>query len=253
MRALMEHILLSAIRDRLLLGMVSGLIFLGYISQILGYTALVEESESALTFAAGSMRLLLAFGLIIFTCFYVQQAMQNREIALLLSRPLARWQLLLAYFTGFFLIASLLTLIVSGILASIGPQSLTGYAAFCISLLAEASILLGFALFAAFSLPSAALATIASIGFYLLSRLMGFFITTLANRPAFTDYTTQQLASGSIDLVALLTPRLDFFGQTGWLHYGAPLESWALFLGQALIYTPFLLCLAVIDLNRKDF
>lgn len=253
MRAIIHALLLSALRDRMLIGMVVGLIAISYLSYILGATALTEAAETAITLAGSTMRILVMLGLIVFTCFYIRQMIQNRELAVQMARPISRNRLLIAYFIGFRFIALCFLLPCFIILALMQPQSWSGYAAFCISLAAETAIITAFSMFAAFSLHSAAIAVLAATGFYLLGRLMGFFITTILNRPVFTDYVTQQLASGAVDIVALITPRLDFFGNTAWLHYGATIENWLLFLGQTIIFTPLLLLATALDIRRKDF
>jgi ABC-type transport system involved in multi-copper enzyme maturation permease subunit len=253
MLALIRYILLTALRDRLLIGMVFGLIIISYLSYVIGNTALVEENQTAIALAAGTMRLSIMLGLIVFSCFHVRHAMLARELEVQLSRPISRPKLLLSYFIGFMLVS--LALLIPGfiLLALMQPLSLMGYAAYCVSLIAEASVILAFAMFCSFLLSSAVMAVLATIGFYLLARLMGFFITTLSNHPAFTDYVTQNIASGSVDIVALITPRLDFFAQSAWLNMGVSPENWALFLGQTIIYAPLLLLATMLDLKRKNF
>lgn len=253
MQAIARYILLIALRDRLFLGMVIGVIAVSYLSYVLGSTALAEEAETAITLAAGSSRLIIMFGLMVFVCFHIHLAFDSREMDVQVARPISRTTLVLGYFAGFAVIAFALCLPLMMVLALMQPVSWSGFAAYGISLYGEALMVTCFAMFAAFTLKSAVNAVLAACAFYVLSRLMGFFLIMLFNHAVFASKILHQLSSGAVDIASYAVPRLDFFAQSAWLHYGAENHDWLLFGAQSLIFIPLLVCATMLDIRRKAF
>jgi hypothetical protein len=253
MIAIARYILLIALRDRLFLGMVLGVLAVSYLSFILGSTALAEESQTAITLAAGTSRFVIALGLIVFVCFHIHVAFDSREMDVQVARPISRTALVMGYFIGFAVIAFALCLPLVAVLALMQPVSWGGFAAYSLSLYLEAVVVISFAMFAAFTLKGAVNAVLAACAFYVLSRLMGFFLIMLFNHAIFTSKILHQLSSGAVDIASYAVPRLDFFAQTAWLHYGAEGHDWLLFGAQSLIFIPLLLCATMLDIRRKAF
>lgn len=253
MAAIARYIILIALRDRLFLGMIVGVLAISYLSYILGATALVEERQTALTLAAGASRIVIMLGLMVFVCFHIHLAFDSREMDVQLARPISRTTLVLGYFTGFALIAFALCLPLMAVLALLQPTSWSGFAAFAVSLYAEALMVAGFAMFAAFTLKSAVNAVLAASAFYVLARLIGFFLIMLMGHPVFSSKMLHDLSSGAVNVVSYIVPRLDFFANSGWLHYGATGQDWLLFGAQSLIFVPLLLCATMLDIRRKAF
>ncbi len=253
MRGVVHSIVLIALRDRFMHGLLVLMLVVCYLSSVFGYTALMEEAATAITLAAGSMRALIMFGLMVFGCFHIHQSLESRELESQLARPISRAQLVLGYFTGFALLALVLVLICAVLVALLQPASWSGFALFAASLFAESLIVVSLAIFAGFALKSGVVSVLVASACYLLARLMGFFLLTLTNRPGIGDPLLTEITNSSLQLVALLTPRLDFFAQTSWLHYGgAVMDGWLIAL-QTLIYVPMLLCAAILDLRRRGF
>lgn len=249
-----HYILITAVRDKLFLGLLVGLIAAAMISSSMGNTAMLEPEQMTLTFAAGGMRMVLAVGLIVFTCFHIRQAFESKEIDVLLSRPISRSHVVLSYWLGFALITTLLVIPACFILFLLGLIDIIGYVYWCVSLFLELWLVISIALFAAFTLPSAVSAVLGSLGFYVLSRMMGFFIATAENGVLFEDPTVNVILKNTILFVSIFIPRLDFFGKSEWLIYETDyLEYASLFATQAVIFIPFLLVLTMIDFKRKEF
>lgn len=253
MRAIARYIILIAMRDRLFLGMVLGVLGVTYLSYILGATALVEERQTALTLAAGTSRFIVMLGLMVFVCFHIHLAFDSREMDVQVARPISRTTLVLGYFTGFAIIAAVLCTPLVLVLAVMHPTNWGGFAAYAVSLYAEALMAACFAMFASFTLKSAVNAVLASCAFYVLARLIGFFLITLFNHPVFTNKVAHTISSGAVDAVSFVVPRLDFFAKSSWLHYGASGYDWLLFGAQSLIFIPLLLCATMLDIRRKAF
>ncbi|MAR55701.1 MAG: hypothetical protein CMM93_00815 [Rickettsiales bacterium] len=249
-----RYILITAVRDKLFVGLLIGLIAAAGIAASMGNTAMLEPEQMTLTFAAGGMRMILAVGVIVFVCFHIRHAFESKEIDVLLSRPISRSHVILSYWLGFALITSLLVIPVLIILYALGLIDITGYWYWSLSLLLELWLVVSISLFAAFTLPSAVAAVLASLGFYVLSRMMGFFISTAEHGILFEDPTVNMILKNVILFISIVIPRLDFFGKSTWLVYETDYTEYVqLFATQALVFIPFLLVLTIIDFKRKEF
>jgi hypothetical protein len=170
----------------------------------------------------------------------------------MLSRPISRSGLAFAYWLGFATVAVLVVVPTALVIAVLQPLSIPGFAFWTLSLLLEALCVVAMALFTALALRSAVTAVMACLGFYVLSRMMAFFVMaadSFGDKEPLTFITKYALKT-----VATVIPRLDFFGKTEWLIYGltTAVES-QLFLLQAAIFIPLLLFAAILDFRRKEF
>ena len=247
-----RYILITALRDWFFLGLLCGVVCATLISATLGSTAFIEEKEMTITYAAGSCRLILMVGLIVFVCFHIRHAFDTKEIDVILSRPISRTNLVLAYWLGFSVVSLLLALPVIGIVAVLGILNGAGFAAWATSLVLEALLVVALGLFSALALRSAVASVLACMGFYVLSRMMAFFVIT-AQSGIFNETKFEVLKWALVGL-STVVPRLDFFAQTEWLVYGLDsARDWQLFALQAAIYIPVLLVASVLDFKRKQF
>ncbi|MBV8939738.1 MAG: hypothetical protein JO089_07880 [Alphaproteobacteria bacterium] len=247
-----RYIFLCALRDRLFTGLIAGIVIASLVAAMLGSAAVLEEKEMKLAFAAAASRLMVAVGVTVFVCFQLRSAFDSREIDVMLSRPISRPQLALAFWMGFSAVATLIAMPVALALFLITPMSWSGFFSWMASLVLESWLVVALALFAALTLNSAVASVLATLGFYVLSRMMAFFVMT-----ASTIAITGPLVSAcryALAAISMIMLRLDFFAKTEWLIYGlsAPSEA-ALFVVQALIFLPLLLAACVVDFQRKQF
>jgi ABC-type transport system involved in multi-copper enzyme maturation permease subunit len=247
-----RYILITALRDWLFLGLLVAVLFATGISATLGSTAFIEEREMTVTFASGAARLIVMIGLIVFVCFHIRNAFDTKEIDVILSRPISRTNLVIAYWLGFSFVAFLLTVPVVAIVAFIGTGNWPGFAGWSLSLLLESFMVVALALFSAFTLRSAVTSVIVCMGFYVLSRMMAFFVAT-SHSGMFQEHKYFVLKY-SLILISTIMQRLDFFAHSEWLTYGFDTsQDWMLFIAQTLIYVPLLLVASIIDFKRKEF
>lgn len=247
-----RYILITALRDWLFIGLIVGVLFATMISATLGGTAFLEEKEMTISFAAGSARLILMIGMIVFVCFHIRNAFDTKEIDVILSRPISRSNLVIAYWLGFSFVAFLIAIPVVAIIGFIGVLNWAGFLGWSLSLLLEALLVIALALFSAFALKSAVASVLACMGFYVLSRMMAFFVAT-AQSGMFND---EKFIVLKYILVAISTivPRLDLFCKTEWLVYGFDTQQdWIVFVVQIGIFVPILLLASVADFRRKQF
>lgn len=248
-----RYLLLTAIRDRLFLCLFLALLLATGLSALLGATAFLEGQQMTLVFSAGASRLILMVGIIVFGCFHIRQAFDSKEIDVMLSRPQARHSLLLAYWLGLYLVFILLALPVCAVVALLGVGNWPGYAAWAASLLMEGALVLAMVLFAAFTLRSAVAAVMGCLGFYVLSRMMVFFImTSMSGLVGKTGVYV--LFRYMLEAISAIVPRLDMYGKSSWLVYGVlPADGWWWLPAQTLVFVPLLLLAAMADFRRRQF
>lgn len=247
-----RYVLITALRDWLFIGLMLGILMAAMISATLGSTAFLEEKEMTITYAAGASRIILMIGLIVFTCFHIRNAFDTKEIDVILSRPITRANLVIAYWMGFALVALLLTVPIVGMVGMINVLNVGGFAGWAVSLLLESWLVVALALFSAFTLRSAVTSVMACMGFYVLSRMMAFFVATSQSHMV-NDIKFVPLKY-ALQGISTLMPRLDFFAKSDWLVYGfTSSHEWLLYVTQAVIFVPLLLTAAILDFKRKQF
>lgn len=254
MLSILKYILLTAVRDKLYVGLFIILLAAFGISCALGDASLVEKSQATIAYIAGSSRMIFAIGMILFVCFYVRKSFENREVEFILSKPISRHSLILAYLLGFILVALLIILPLSALLFFMKANGI-GLIYWSTSLLFEALIIITFSLLAALILKSAVSAVLASLGFYILSRMMGFFVLTVKLPESTADFaTTNRVLHVVLKSLSVVFPRLDLYSKSDWLIYGmSNFSDFYVVLGQSLIYVPLMICMAFYDFNRKQF
>ncbi len=258
MKTNIRYILLTALRDWLFAGLLLGVCFAVLISSAMGDMAMVEPERLKVVYAAASCRMLLVLGLIVFVCFHVRQAFDNKEIDVFLSRPISRPNLVLSYWLGFATAALLLIVPTLAILWLVGAAdiNLVGFWAWAGTFFLEGMLVVAVALFCSFTLKSGVTSVLAAFGFYILSRMMGFFIATSQSSLLFNSREVNELSRTLMEYLAIVVPRLDFFAKTEWLIYGSQSDSMSMIwlpLIQAAIFIPLLLAAATIDFKRKQF
>ncbi len=111
--------------------------------------------------------------------------------------------------------------------------------------------MVAFALFSSLVLSSAVISVLASLAFYVASRMMILFIMTAERISASSTIPGMRQV---IDTISTLMPRLDLFAHSDWLVYGVDDKfSYALLFGQAFLFVSLLLALCVIDFRKKQF
>jgi ABC-type transport system involved in multi-copper enzyme maturation permease subunit len=249
-----RYILLTALRDWLFAALMLGVLACALIAHMLGGTAIIETQEMTLSYTTASARVIIMTGLIVFTCFHVRNAFDTREIDVFLSRPITRSNLVLSYWLGFAAVALLLVIPTIILVAIQGIISHQGFFFWSLSLLIECWLVVAVALFAAFTLKSAVTSVIVSMGFYVLARMMGFFIATTGSAFLFDTQWINLILTFALKIVSMIMPRLDFFAKSDWLIYGLKNgQDLKLFTLQAFAFIPLLILATIADFRRKQF
>ena len=254
MRTTLKYLVLTAIRDRLFVSMMAALGFAALACSFLGDKTVVEEREASAAFIGFTSRLIVIAGLVLFVAVHVRRTFENREILLLLSRPMSRLGLVIAYWASFSAIAVLIVLPATTAVWFVGQPAPAGLALWATSLALESMLMVAFALFFSLTVGSVVAAAAGTLGFYLLARGIGVFaaIATGEFRSASTGF--DQAVDQAIGYIAWLVPRLDLFGQSSWLVQAAPGAAMiALIVAQAFVYTGLIVAAAAFDFERKRF
>ena len=256
MKSILKYILLSGTRDKLYLGLFISLIIAFSLSIFLGSTAMVEQQQMTTAYISGLSRGVLVIGTILFVCLNMNRAFENKEVEFILSKAISREQFILSYLIGFFV--SILMILIPLIVAIffVTKSDKFGLLMWSLSLLSELMIVICFSLLASLILKNSFSSILASLGFYIISRLMGMFVMAI-NLPKSVSTNIElstQSFSTILKFLSAIFPRLDLFGQSEWLTYGIS-DFWNLqvILVQSLIYIPLMIFMAFHDFKKKQF
>jgi len=254
MKAILKYILLTAARDWLFIGLFAALIAACGLSLFLGSTALSEQAAMQLSFIAGTSRLVLVVGMVLFICFHIRRSFENREIEFLISRPISRSSFLFAYFFSFLVLSLLLLIPVMGFIFFLFKPTVLGFFLWSFSVFCELVLISTFAILASLILRSAVSSVLGCFGFYMISRIMGFAVSTIII-PANLNHINLNIAlEMTLKGLSSLLPRLDQFGQSKWLIYGdVNPDMLTLIAAQSVIYITLILLMSVYDFNKKQF
>ena len=248
---LIKYVLKAALRDKLVLSLVVLLLVGSSLATFLGSSAIIERDLFTVVFAAGGLRIVSVFGLILFVVFFVRRSFESKDIEYLLSRPLSRIRILFSYAFAFSLLAVFIQIAVGLTVYSVSPHLFGyGHLLWCVSVMVEAIIMVNVALFFAMYISSAANASMATLSVYVLGRLMGQLLGISDS----TLVDSTGVYAMALQLVSLITPRLDLLGQTSWLIYGADgtygLEDAII---QGAVFSALVLLAAALDFVRRQF
>lgn len=256
MGSILKHVLLTAKRDWLYVGLIVLLGLATGTSALLGTTSALEKVHMTIVSVAGSSRMISVVGLILFVCFYIKRSFENKEVQFILAKPISRSTYFLSLWLGFVAIA-LSIVVVLGLLLSVFTVAKPYYILiWSVSLLSEMMIVITFAALATLILQSAVISIMASFGFYFISRMMGFFVITVSMPSSLKEVNSWDNAVNfTLKILSTVFPRLDLFAQTEWLIYGyeKAVSGLTLSLIQAAIFVPFMLVIAFYDFGKKQF
>lgn len=247
---LLKYTLIAALRDKLLLSMFLVFVVGASLSVFLASSAIIEKDQFTLVFTASSLRLVNVLGLVLFVIFFVRRSFDSKDIEFLLSRPLTRIQVIVSYAVAFSLISIVMNFAVGIVLYSVAPHLFgINHIIWLISLIFETIAMVSVSLFFAMQISSAASAAMASLGVYVLGRLMGQLLGIIDSELV----DGQGLYSMALQLVSVITPRLDLLGQSSWLLYGFDNMSLAFAFGQVFAFSVLVISAACLDFSRRQF
>jgi hypothetical protein len=241
-------------RDWLFIGLFLAIFSTFAVSNMIGFTATTEKFSMQLVIFAGITRIILVCGMIVFICFHISRAFENREISFILSKNISREKFIFSYWLGFNIISLVFILQTALTIVIFSKYSFAGLLEWLLSVVFELMIISTFSILTTLILGSAVFSVFLSSGFYLISRLMGFFINvqTLNSKNIIYDVFLSVIKF-LIKFISSIIPRLDLFGQTKWLIYGPDTNMLYVMLAQFTIYISIMFMMAFYDFKRKEF
>jgi ABC-type transport system involved in multi-copper enzyme maturation permease subunit len=253
MNQIFRYILRNGLRDRIYLGLFITLIATFATSAILGDTMVSEQKQTSVAFIAGTSRIIIACGMILFVCLAVSRSFEHKEVEFILSKPISREQFIFAYLFGFFVASLLVIFPLSVILAFMFSSNWPSFCLWVLSMMVENLLVICFALLGSLILRNSFSAILVSIGFYAISRLMGVFVMAI-NMPKTVVDVKFNITGSLLKLLSVAFPRLDLFAQTSWLIYKIEdFSSFKIMLFQSIVFTPLLIFMALHDFKKKQF
>lgn len=254
MKTILKYILLSAFRDKLFITLLLSIIFSFALSNLIGFTALSEEGQMQTIIFAGTSKIILMFGMIIFICFHINKSFENKEIPFMLSKNISREKFVFSYWVGFNFISVILLFLMSIILFLFCTINVLGAIQWLVTVSFEIMIVSTFAILASLIIQSAIFSIFLSSGFYVIAKMMGFFLNAFLITPDNKILSFLiNLSNYLLQIISSLIPRLDLFGQTRWLIYGPDYHTLNIIILQSLIYIPIIFFMAFYDFKKKQF
>lgn len=253
MLAIIKYILKNAVRDRLYIGILLSLIIAFAISIFLGSTMLVEQKQTATVFIAGSTRLILAIGMILFVCLSINRAFENKEVEFILAKAISRQKFVLSYFIGFVLTFLLVYLPVILAVYLFCKVNLIGYLFWSLTLILEIILIIAFAVLVSLILKNPLNSIMSTFSFYMISRLMGMFVSAIVI-PDNIEIAYRYWLPSALKMLSVIFPRLDLFAQSSWLINNNSYQSMiTIIILQFVIYLLLLITMSFHDFKKKQF
>ncbi len=253
---LIRYVLLAAFRDRMLWGVVAISLLGTCLSLFSGSAAIIEQDQFVVTYMAGGIRILSLIGLVLFVVFFIRRSFDARDVEFLLTRPISRVSFVLSHVTAF----AILSIMSAGFLALLlfflvhGKNIHNGMMLWTFGVMLEYIIVSNAAFFFSMVLGSPVTAGLSTLGFYVLSRMMGGLMAISSHMEFGEHSVVYKSLSHAMDVVAVIVPRLDLMAQTSWLIYGDSQSSdWWFVLLQGVVFLSLVVSATIIDLKRKQF
>jgi len=207
-----------------------------------------EQDQFLLIFLASAIRIIAVIFSIILTCFFVQKIYDRQELSHLLSKGVSKFNMLLSLYGAFFIYALFFVVLYLGLFVFSGlhNSSILWLAGSMIELF----FMIQIALFFSLILSNFMVSVSASMGLYILGRLMGnLILISQSGKSQFGDILNIALQG-----ISFFIPRFDLMIQSQWLLYQTPLSMMHYYpIIQCGILSIFCFIACLYDLKRKEF
>ncbi len=247
-----KYTFIEAIKNRLFVLMIIGLVCILGLSQFIGELAITETKEVQVALTGFILRLFAVFIASIFVITNLVREFNDKAFEFIISLPIPRHAYFFGKLCGFALLSVFVAIFISLPLYfyTTIPQVLI----WNISLICELFILIALCLLCLFTLGQITTALSAVVAFYILARSIGT-IQLISHSPILesTEFS-QQFINRLVDAIAYVIPDLGGFTKTQWLVYETgSTDDLIVILIQTSIYIVLLSSAALFDLYRKEF
>ncbi len=248
---LIKYVLIAALRDKLVLSLLVLILLGSALAIFLGSAAIIEKDQFVMVFTAAGLRVVSVLGLVLFVVFFLRRSFDGKDIEFLLSRPVSRLNIVFSYGAAFSFLAIVMGIAVGLAVYCVAPHLFgSGHVLWSVSIIIENIIMVNVALFFAMYISSSASASLVTLGFYVLARMMGQLLGIVDSNLV----ESSGIYSMALQLVSVITPRLDLMGQTSWLIYGVDggIGIWHIF-AQGFVFSLLVLFATSLDFVRRQF
>lgn len=242
---------LEAIRNRLFLLAIAGLVCAFGLSEFISELAITESHEYVSAILSSLLRIFCVFVVGLFVITSIVREFNDKGFDYLLALSYPRYVYYIGKLLGFCLLSVVVVFSVSLIL--LVYVDLFSVMVWCFSLILELTIIVALSLLFVFTFKQITVAFSGVMAFYLLSRSMQT-IQLVSESPLLqTNTLSQNFINSLLDLIALILPRLDLFAKTEWLVY-SNIDFSLLYsnLAQTLVYLMLLSACSIFDLYRME-
>jgi len=245
-----RYTFLEAIRNRLFLLTVAGLVCLLGIAGFAGELAITESREIQAVLVASLARWFIVMTTALFVITSMVREFNDKGQELILSLPISKVSYYFGKYIGFIYLASVLSVAISLILLIyIGFMPLAGW---MFSLICEIAIIVAMSMLCLFTFNNITVSFVVVFAFYLLARTMAAIQLLSASPILEAQSIFQEFMNTLVHLIAFVLPDLDRFTRSDWLVYGLESEALLFVLVQTVIYLAILFAAGLFDLYRKE-
>ena len=242
--------LLEAVRNRLFILIMAGVICLFVLAEFIGELSITETRQVQSAILSSLLRI---FSIPIISLFVITSALRelnDKGLEIILSLPMPRHQYLFGKLLGYGGLSLLISITVSLPLLLYAPT--IPVICWFLSLFCEQALVISLSLVCLFTFANVTISFIAVMAFYFLSRSMET-IRLLSESPILeSNAFSQDFIHCLVDAMALLLPDLSAFTKSDWLAYNVDFADMQTVIIQTMIYLTILLSAGLFDLYRKN-
>jgi len=247
---LARFVLLEALRSGLPWLAAAGIVLALGLAAFLGEVALTESRALQTAIVAAVLRAGAIFLIVAHVASSTLREINDKGLELMLALPLRRSTHYLGRLAGFAACGAALAAAFALPLALwASPGAVASWGG---SLACEAAFVAATALFFSMTLAQLVPAMAATLGLYLLARVIGA-IQAIAAGPLAAASLTAEIQRVSMEAIGLLLPRLDEVTRSEWLLYGPPAPgAYAAGLAGLVLYSALVTAAGLFDFHRRS-
>jgi ABC-type transport system involved in multi-copper enzyme maturation permease subunit len=245
-----RYTFIEALRNRLFLLSITGLICLFGMAEFAGELAITETRQIQAALVAATTRWFLVTTCALFVITSMVRESNDKGLELILSLPVSRISYYIGKYCGFLLLAIVILVLSAPLLLIYAdPAALAGW---LFSMLCEIAIIIAVSMLCLFTFSNITIAFMSTLAFYILARSIGT-IQLLSTSPILeSESYSQQFMNQLVNLIAWVLPDLNAFTRSDWLLYGIEDNALVFVLMQTLVYLGILFAAGLFDLYRKE-
>jgi ABC-type transport system involved in multi-copper enzyme maturation permease subunit len=245
-----RYTFLEAIRNRLFLLAVAGLICLFGIAEFTGELAITETREIQAVLVAAVARWFIVMTTALFVITSMLREFNDKGLEMILSLPVSKAAYYFGKYIGFMLLGLIVSVALCLLLAIYSEW--IPLMVWLFSLGCEIAIIIALSMLCLFTFNNITVSFVVVFAFYLLARMMTA-IQLLSISPILeSPGLGQAFMNNLINAIAYLLPDLDRFTRSDWLIYGVEINTVLFVLMQTIIYLAVLFAAGLFDLYRKE-